>query len=261
MYNDVQRCTKAHGPHLPVGVDAMHNADLLGRALRRLPDAVTVLALPPLDFGVSCEHSGFAGTLELSSETAAAAWCDVGACVARAGVRKLVLYNSHGGNHALAEVVARRLRLDHGMLTVLAMNLAQGCMPGSPSAELFPDDEVRYGIHGGALETSLMLHLRPELVSIAAAKDFASRAAKQPKTAQLQLHALGFNTKTGWLSQDLNPHGVVGAAASESDAAKGEVLADASSAAFAELLVEVHAADVDEILGTDPLYPPQGPPK
>ena len=70
------------------------------------------------------------------------------------------------------------------MLTVLAMNLAQGCMPGSPSAELFPDDEVRYGIHGGALETSLMLHLRPELVSIAAAKDFASRAAKQPKTEQ-----------------------------------------------------------------------------
>ena len=252
---------EAHGPHLPLGVDAMHNADLLGRALRRLPDAVTVLALPPLDFGVSCEHSGFAGTLELSSETAAAAWCDVGACVARAGVRKLVLYNSHGGNHALAEVVARRLRLDHGMLTVLAMNLAQGCMPGSPSAALFPDDEVRYGIHGGALETSLMLHLRPELVSIAAAKDFASRAAKQPKTAQLQLHALGFNTKTGWLSQDLNPHGVVGAAASLSTADKGEVLADANSSAFAELLVEVHAADVDEILGTDPLYPPQGPPK
>ena len=190
---------EAHGPHLPLGVDAMHNADLLGRALRRLPDAVTVLALPPLDFGVSCEHSGFAGTLELSSETAAAAWCDVGACVARAGVRKLVLYNSHGGNHALAEVVARRLRLDHGMLTVLAMNLAQGCMPGSPSAELFPDDEVRYGIHGGALETSLMLHLRPELVSIAAAKDFASRAAKQPKTAQLQLHA---HKTQSWHIQD-----------------------------------------------------------
>ena len=99
--------TEAHGPHLPLGVDAMHNADLLERALERVPEEVTVLALPPLDIGVSCEHSGFAGTLEISSETAAAAWAEIGSCVHRAGFRKLVLYNSHGGNHALAEVVAR----------------------------------------------------------------------------------------------------------------------------------------------------------
>ena len=122
-------------------------------------------------------------------------------CVARAGVRKLVLYNSHGGNHALAEVVARRLRLDHGLLTVLAMNLAQGCMPGSPSAELFPGDEVRYGIHGGALETSLMLHLRPELVSIAAAMDFASRAAYPSRRRLSAKGRARLREGTGWLSR------------------------------------------------------------
>ena len=67
--------------------------------------------------------------------------------------------------------------------------------------------------------------------------------------------------KTGWLSQDLNAHGVVGAAATLSCADKGAALAEACVSSFAQLLVEVHAADVDEILGTDPLYPPQGPPK
>lgn len=246
-----------------------------------------MLALPPLDIGVSCEHQDYAGTLEFSSETAAAMWQEVGACVHRAGLRKLVLYNSHGGNHALAEVVARRLRADYGMLVVLSANLAQG-MAGEAAA-LFPADEMRYGIHGGAMETpvaraeperrpahsapvpkptegegslarrSLMLHLRPELVSTAAAADFASRAAEQPKDALLQLHAPGFATKTGWLSQDLNAAGVVGAAASLSDATKGAALADECAAAFAKLLAEVHAADVDELLGTASLFPPQGP--
>ena len=136
---------EAHGPHLPLGVDAMHNADLLSRALAKLHPSTTVLALPPLDVGVSCEHSAFAGTLELSAETAAAAWEDLGSCVAREGVRKLVLYNSHGGNHALAEVVARRLRKEHGMLAVLAMNLAQGMNPNDEkTAHLFPEDEVTH---------------------------------------------------------------------------------------------------------------------
>ena len=248
---------EAHGPHLPLGVDAMHNSALLARALARLPESATVLALPPLDVGVSCEHSAFAGTLELSAETAAAAWTEIGACVRRTGIRKLVLYNSHGGNHPLAEVVARRLRRDHGMLVVLAMNLAQGMHPGSSAAELFPEDEVRYGIHGGALETSLMMHLRPELVSTKAAEDFASRAAERPRESQLQIHAGGFATKCGWLSQDLNSAGVVGAAATLSDSTKGAALAEANVSAFTQLLIEAYETDVDEILGDEVRFPPQ----
>ena len=119
--------------------------------------------------------------------------------------------------------------------------------------------QVRYGIHGGALETSLMLHLRPDLVSMEAARDFASRAARQPRSAALQVHALGFANKMGWLSQDLHPAGVVGAAASLSDADKGATLASECVAGLVQLLVEVHNADVDELIGTAPLYPPQGP--
>ena len=136
----------------------------------------------------------------------------------------------------------------------------QGLTPGSEVEAAFPEDEVRYGIHGGAVETSLMLHLRPDLVSMSAAADFASRAAKQPRHAHLQLHGPGFGNKMGWLSQDLNAAGVVGAAATLSNVEHGQLLAEACAENFAKLLMEVHAADVDELLATDPLFPPQGPP-
>ena len=196
---------EAHGPHLPLGVDAMHNSALLAAALARLPSHVTALALPPLDIGASCEHIGFAGTVGLKPETAAAVWAEVGACVARAGIRKIILYNSHGGNHAVAEVVARRLRVEHHMVAVLALNLG---MDGSCAESLFPGDELRWGIHGGGLETSVMLHLRPELVDMTQARRFESSAAAMPADGLLQKHSLGFGVKAGWVSHDLNPAGV-----------------------------------------------------
>ena len=246
--------TEAHGPHLPLGVDSMHNKFLLDEALKKLPADVSVVALPPLEIGVSCEHSSFAGTLEISHETAAASWVDIGACVAKVGIRKLVLYNSHGGNQALAEVVARRLRLDHGMLCVLCMNLMQS---NDDVTEMFPSDELRYGIHGGAVETSLMLHIRPDLVSMENASDFASKAMQQPPDAKFQYHGQGFNNKMGWLSQDLNASGVVGAAASQSDAQKGALLADACADNFAQLLKELYEIpSVDDIISSDVLFPP-----
>lgn len=105
-----------------------------------------------------------------------------------------------------------------------------------------------------------MMHLRPDLVDLEAAEDFASAAARQPKSAALQIHAPGWGTKTGWLSQDLNAAGVVGAAASLSDCGKGAQLADACVAGLTQLLIEVHEADVDELLGTSSRYPPQGQP-
>ena len=267
--------TLLRGPHLPLGVDAYHNAALLALAMRALPPHVTALALPPLDVGVSCEHAGFAGTVGLRPETAAATWAEIGACVARAGINKLILYNSHGGNHALAEVVARRLRLEHDMVAVLALNLAcfdgdhggggdggGGGSGGCAVHEMFPDDELRWGIHGGALETSVMLHLRPDLVDTSRAQRFESSAAALaedgPPGVLLQKHALGFGVKTGWLSQDLNPHGVVGNA-TDADAARGETLVRAAAAGLARLIIELHGTDAAEWTTKNvPLYPPQG---
>ena len=224
-------------------------------------------------------------------ETAAATWEEIGACVARAGIKKIILYNSHGGNHALAEVVARRLRLDHDMVAVLALNLAcfdhdhhrgkGGGGGGCAVHEMFPEDELLWGIHGGSLETSVMMHLRPDLVDTSKARRFESSAAAvyaQGSSSSssgngdedngrgrggaaaglLQKHALGFGVKTGWLAQDLNPHGVVGDAL-DADATRGEKLVEAAAAGLARLIVELHGTDAAAWTTSNvPLYPPQG---
>ena len=251
--------TEPHGPHLPLGVDAMHNKALLDRALKRLPDHILALALPPLDIGASGEHSRFAGNLDLSVDTASRLWRDLGRCVARTGLRKLILYNSHGGNQALAEVVARQLRLEHDLLCVLACNL--NFSADEEAVQVFPQEELMYGIHGGALETSLMLHLKPDLVDLNAAKDFASRAARMPPATrtQLRMHAPGFATKCGWLSHDLNAAGVVGNAR-DAAADYGRALADIAVANLVDLVTEVHEARVDDVLGNEVESPHRGSP-
>lgn len=225
---------EAHGPHLPLGTDATHNESLLSRALELLPADCEVLALPPMPVGVSSEHTAFAGTLTWSPETALRAWFEIAASVRRSGVRKLVVYNSHGGNHPLAEVLARKVRLELDMLCVLAMDVA--CCPD----DLFSSDELRHGIHGGALETSLMLWLAPSSVR----KDKIDDWPSTNKHRFPPWHAPGFQVKSGWLAHDLNPNGVVGASLSESTRSKGAAIADANVARLVELLVATHKADL-----------------
>ncbi|MDT8872122.1 creatininase family protein [Komagataeibacter rhaeticus] len=87
-----------HGPHLPVCVDSCINAGLLERALERAPADLPITALPIQAVGKSDEHIAYPGTLTLSANTLLNVLLDLGASVARAGVRRLVLLNSHGGS-------------------------------------------------------------------------------------------------------------------------------------------------------------------
>ena len=136
-----------HGPHLPVGVDAFVNEGHLARAIKRIPADMPVLFLPLQAIGKSNEHVGFPGTLTLSLETVTQAWIEIGESVARAGCRKLVFVNSHGGNVAVIAAVARELRVRHRMLAVNAAWSAFGYPPG-----MFTSRELAHGIHGGDAE-------------------------------------------------------------------------------------------------------------
>lgn len=156
-----------HGPHLPVAVDTCLNEAVVRRALERLPSGTPVLVLPTMPVGKSNEHIDFAGTLTLSADTLARVWYEIGASVRRAGLRKLLLFNSHGGQPQVMQIVARELRIDHGMLAVAANWFSWGLPEG-----LFEPAEVRHGIHAGAVETAMMLAVRPDLVDMAAAADF-----------------------------------------------------------------------------------------
>ncbi|MBA3598425.1 MAG: creatininase family protein [Methylibium sp.] len=228
--------TEQHGPHLPLCTDAAINEGILQAALARLPKEASVLVLPALTIGDSLEHTAFPGTLSADMQDLLGLWLAVGRSVARAGVRKLVFFNSHGGQKAHVDQAALRLRVECGMLTVRAHSFGLGMPP-----DLFDADELAHGIHGGAVETSLMLYLRPELVRREAMADFDSMGRRLAERAGM----LGAEKPVGigWMTQDLNPAGVCGNATAAS-AEKGAALVEHAAGRLVALLEEVAAFEL-----------------
>lgn len=221
-----------HGPHLPVGVDMLINQGMLRTVCDMLPGDIDIRILPVQAVGKSNEHLDAAGTLTLTAATALAAWVEIGQSVARAGLRKMVIVNSHGGNLDLIGIVARELRVRAGMLVVKCQWGAFGHPPG-----MFPPEELKYGIHGGDVETSLMLHFHPELVAMEAARDFRSSAETDPVPPTGPV-------AWGWMARDLNPDGVVGNAARAS-AEKGRATAEHQARGFIDMLAALRDMPLD----------------
>jgi creatinine amidohydrolase len=228
--------TEQHGPHLPVGVDNYINQGYLDRAVKLTPDDMPVLYLPVQAIGKSNEHLEFPGTLTFSHETVIRAWTEIGDSVARAGCRKLVFINSHGGNVPVIDIVARELRVKHRMLAVHAAWHRLGLPEGMFSAQ-----ERAHGIHGGEVETSLMLAFRPQTVKMERAANFVSAAIgiEQEMKHLRVTQPVGF----GWMASDLTAAGVAGDA-SKATVEKGEACADFAAAAFIDLLRDMLSFDV-----------------
>jgi creatinine amidohydrolase len=226
-----------HGPHLPVGVDAFIGEGYLARLMERVPEDIDLLVLPMQAVGYSAEHTTFAGTLTLSAETATRAWIEIGEAVLRAGCRKLVIANSHGGNVPVIDIAARELRARHAMLVVTASWHRLGYPPG-----LFEADEIRHGIHGGAVETSLMLAFRPDSVRRDKTERFAPRSIAMERDFRhlRPNHPIGF----GWMAQDLHPTGAMGDAIAASPE-KGKAAAEFAVEAFVGLLREVDRFELE----------------
>jgi creatinine amidohydrolase len=223
--------TEQHGPHLPLSTDAVINSGLVQALLARLPASASVLVLPALEVGDSLEHTAFAGTLTVELQSLLGLWLSIGRSVAHAGVRKLVIFNSHGGQRGLVDQAALRLRAERGLLVVRAHSFALGMPEG-----LFEVDELAHGLHGGAVETSLMLHLRPDLVRPERIADFASLG----RTLAARGGVLGVEKPIGigWMAQDLNPAGVCGDATAAS-ADKGRALLAHAAERLVTLLADV----------------------
>lgn len=232
-----------HGPHLPLATDTLIVDGLVRAALPRLPDAPPVLVLPTQAVGHSLEHERFAGTLSIAAESLLAGWLDIARGVARAGIRKLVLLNSHGGQRSLVDLAAVRMRAELDMLAVRASYFALGQPEG-----LFDETEIRNGIHGGEVETSLMLHLRPDLVRESELRDVAGLAHEMQRGYALlgPEQPVGF----GWMSQDLDPSGVCGNAA-RADAERGRVYLEHLAAALGVLVEELARTPLDVIGGRE----------
>ncbi|ESR26237.1 creatininase family protein [Lutibaculum baratangense] len=224
--------TEQHGPHLPLGTDTMIGEGLLGRALEAMPGDLPVVVLPTLPYGKSDEHRAFPGTISLSAEILSAMIVEIGAGVLRAGIRKLVILSSHGGNSEAMSIAGRTLRLDFEMLVV-----ATNWMRLGQPAGLFAQHELRHGIHAGDVETSLMLRLEPDLVRRDRVADFPS--ASEAIERRYGIFAGIGGTGMSWAMEDLNAAGAVGSAASAT-AAKGEASAAYSAGRLVTLLREIH---------------------
>jgi creatinine amidohydrolase len=228
--------TEQHGPHLPLGTDVMIAEAYLARVRELLPDASPVTFLPVQPVGISTEHIDYPGTLTLPTETALESWMALGESVARAGLRKLVMVTSHGGNSAAMGLVAQDLRARHGMLVVATGWSRFGAPDG-----MFSEQELRHGIHGGAVETSIMLARYPQAVRKDKVADFRpSSVAMEKNYRWLSAHR---PAPFAWQTQDLHPSGAVGDA-TEGSAEKGQRLLDHGAAAFCELLADVDKFDM-----------------
>ncbi|GLQ08621.1 creatininase [Devosia yakushimensis] len=228
-----------HGPHLPLSTDCDIARGHLSRLAAYVSPERDVLVLPLQAIGHSLEHSGFAGVFTHNAETLLRAWTDVVDAVVTAGVRRLIVVSSHGGNSEVVGLLATRLRAERDMLAVNAAWLRFGQPEG-----LFDADELEHGIHGGDVETSLMLHYRPEAVRGGHLADFASAAMEwDAGTAWLKTHG---RTRPGWLSRDLNPQGAMGNALLAS-AEKGAASAEHALTGFAQLIDEVAAFDLGRL--------------
>lgn len=226
-----------HGPHLPLWTDACICNGVLGRALDRLDSDASVLVLPMLPYGLSLEHRDFRGTLSLSAETMIRMLVEIGESVAAAGLRKLALVNSHGGQPQVLDLAAGRLRADRRLL-VFRVNVYRDFRDPAAIAE----DEIRHGVHAGAIETSIMLHLCPELVRLDRIADFTPSTVDGAK----DFPGTGASGPAGfaWQAQDLHVSGAAGDAR-RADAETGRHLLDRAADALARALAEMSRMPLD----------------
>lgn len=223
--------TEQHGPHLPISTDVTIANGMIAEVRKILPEHLDVLVLPTQEIGKANEHIHGPGTLSFGAELLIPMWTAIGQKVSEAGVRKMVIVNSHGGNLDIMSIVSRECRVRFQMAVVAT----QWGRFGSPEG-LISAHEQSFGIHGGEVETSIMLHFRPDLVKMDKAENFVSKAEwMKANTRYLQPlppHSLA------WIAHDLNPHGVVGDA-SKATVEKGRLIAEHTARGFVQLLEDI----------------------
>ena len=208
-----------HGPHLPVGVDAILGQAWLAHALPKFSAraAERVFVAPPITFGKSNEHEGFAGTISVSAKTLRRVLLALAAELREMGFRTIVVLNTHGGNSPVLIYTLREIQTTLGMRA----GMLRPPLPPELSAK-----EAALGIHAGEWETALMLACAPELARM-------DKAVCEYPARPLD--------GVAWMTRDVSKSGVMGNARAAT-AAKGKSWLEKASRALAgrieELLVE-----------------------
>ena len=230
---------EGHGPHLPFDTDTLIAAGIVARLIDALPADLPVTFLSVEPVGYSPEHLDVPGTKSLAYGEAIERWLAIAADLYEKGIGKFVMLNAHGGNSPLMTIVATEARVRLGMLAVAT----SWTRFGQPEGWIAPEDKA-IDIHGGDIETSVMLALRPDRVAMDRAGRFGSR---QSDFAGRFRHLRAYGPHAfGWKMTDLNPEGVAGNALAAS-AEKGERLLAHAVRGLVELLEDIHRFDTGEL--------------
>lgn len=231
-----------HGPHLPLETDTIIARAVAGRLRQALPDTLDVMFLDAETTGYSPEHTDRPGTRSLAFDEAVNRWLGIAGDLASRDIRKLVLLNAHGGNAPLMTIVATEARVRFRMLSVATSWTRFGVPEGVISPEARTLD-----IHGGDIETSVMLAIAPDKVDMSKAQDFPSA---QLAYASRYRHLRAYGPHAfGWMMSDLNADGAAGNA-SAATAAKGEALLAHAVGGLVELINDIDCFDAEWLGGS-----------
>jgi creatinine amidohydrolase len=220
-----------HGPHLPIVVDSAISMGVLGKAFSKLDNNIPAYSLPCLYYGKSNEHWHFPGTITLSAQTLLKVIMEMADSIYRAGFRKLVLMNSHGGQPQVMEIAARDLHQQYGDLLVFPFFTWR--VPHI-TKDLLTDKEKTLGIHAGDAETSIMLSLLPEQVNM-------DRAVCEYPYGLPERSLLSMEGKLpfAWLTNEISKSGVLGDATVASKE-KGDRILESVSDGWVRVIKDVY---------------------
>lgn len=194
-----------HGPHLPFNTDLVIAEACAEAVVQSAGESLDLWLLESLAYTKSNEHAGTPGTVWLGPETMLSVLDDIARSVAETPAKKLALLNGHGGNSSLLNVACREMRLNHGLETFLLHPSLPPDQGGTDGLDPETTSELGMGIHAGKAETSIMLHLRPELVRMELA------ARNVPEHLANNRHVrFGGSVTFGWLANDFGTSGVIG---------------------------------------------------
>jgi len=232
--------TEQHGLHLPLGTDSIIGGSVFEKSLDYLPARTCLVKLPDLTIGVSPEHSGFPGTISYPSGLTVPMVVEIGKQIERSGMKRLLIINSHGGNSSALDLAGMNLRAE-GDLLVAKVDYFRF---SKPKEVVVPQKEWMYGFHGGAVETSMMMHLRPDLVKAEHFDDNNSKLEEMEK--DLRMVGRDRAVTLYWMAHDLHKSGAVGNASISSEE-MGKHLLDHYGRCLSEVILDMIEIDLDRI--------------
>ncbi|WP_066398636.1 creatininase family protein [Neobacillus mesonae] len=228
-----------HGPHLPVFTDTLLAETVLEEALKYVPSDSNIWVLPPLPYGKSNEHLSRAGTFSLSSTTLQSVILDIGRSLKQNGFRRFLLFNAHGGNSDLLNLIAREVRLETDLM-VFRLNVGGLTL----EENILNETERLLGIHGGDYETSLIMASYPDWVR----ED--ELPVEYPELLQKSKFLRFQKSNFAWTIDDVSSSGILGNARTAS-AEKGRRIYEQHGKEVAEILLEMMNFEIVSLIAKE----------